>query len=343
MPHLYNAILTTIFVIVGCYIRLSKRNKNVILFLIWILLTLVAGLRSVGTLSDTSAYHWYYTIATTMSFTDFYKMTGFDMFYYALNWISANIGIPWQFFLLTVESFIIGSVVLWAKYNSSDPFFSLLMYECMLLLTFESAIRQGLAIAFILNGYNALNDKKTHKAIIYFMLAFCSHISSIVFLLFIMLRKARLGDKLHIIMIPVVVCIYFNRDVFLKFVNIVAQVFGFHKTYGSRYSEEPRTLMALLCIIAIYSICFRKQIRAGCGDSDDYFIALYLMAIFMSLGGGAILRISWYFGVFLCLLLPEIFKTFIQKKAITCISSFALLALYVFSNNIKDYAFFWQQ
>ena len=342
MPHLWALILTVLIGIIYNFDNRREIHTKIYLFIIWLAITAVGGLRSLDTLTDTTGYHWMYTSLTQYGLADYISYTGYDFAYFTINWICAKIGIPWQLYLLAVEGFVFASVTLWVKKNSRDPIFSMVLFECLYMGIFEMALRQGMGMAFLLLGYDALNDRKKIRAIILFALGCLSHLTGIVFMVFLVLRRIKLTDKVHLALWITVVLSYVFSPWFLAGVNIIGGALG-RNQYLEFYKQKPTNLRLLTTTLLVLAFVFRRQIQKRFEDSGGYYFALYFMLAFLALGGGVITRLAAYYGMFICFLLPEMFAVFKERKLVSIMASLALLGIYIPSSGfITEYRFFWQ-
>lgn len=343
MPNLINVFITLILGM-GLGDRLKDTKwKKIYLVIIWVCLSLVAGFRGLNALSDTVAYYSTYQFETqNYSFTDYLNYTKtHDTLYYMTNWIFARAGIPWQLYLTIVSLFVIGSFVYWIYCNSEDVVVSMLIFECLFLNVWQAALRQAMAMACLLWCYRLLQTARKKRGILLFLVAVGFHSTAVCFLPVLIARKLHINDI--ILALGALVCAgcHIFRNYFLFFVNKTGNLFG-RNLYETFWGQQPVILIVMVFVILFIMVILRKQIREQCPASSEYYIAVFWMLALLALGGGVMVRLAWYPGMFISLAIPVIISSFKEKRLVKYMAIGMLLLMYIPNVDLHSWYFFWQ-
>ena len=346
MPNVVNVFFTLFVGFIIQNIETDEaRKRKLFLTVVWIALTLVAGTRGLYALGDTDAYYSTYVGALQYDFITYFGKLEGDYLFYVINWLFSNIGIPWQMFLIIHSGFVLGSFCYWIGKNSEDPLLSMLIFECLFLNVWQGSLRQALGMALLLVAYNKLDlagVKSKLIAIALFILAVLSHSTAIVLLPYIILRKVPV-NKITIIFYSIgTIGCYVFRNQFLQFINLIANELD-RNTYTNFWNKNPTTLIALCVLILGMFLFFRLPIVEKYPKAEEYYVVLFLMVAMLSLGGGVVVRLAWYFGVVLCLIMPMIAEQFRPVILAKAIMVGVLIVLYINSVDTSLWYFFWQK
>ncbi len=174
-------------------------------------------------------------------------------------------------------------------------------------------IRQGLSIIIVLYSFSCLQNK---KIIIYFLcigLAFFIHYSALVGLLFILLDRFNIKNRIAILFLLTILLLYifnaFNNTV--EKTGLYFRYLGGYDTYTdteatvrtfSSWNYKLRTITyTMLWISMIFSLPYDSKLEKN---------ALILGAVIFIIGSGSLVftRISWYFIVPSFCLLKDVLK-----------------------------------
>lgn len=343
MPNVINVFITLIFGI-GLGERLQDAKwKKIYLIVIWLCLSLVAGLRRLDVLNDTDTYHWIYEFGTkNYSFKEYFDLCKtHDFLYYMMGWILARASLPWQVYLTTVSLFVIGSFVYWIYCNSEDVVVSMLIFECLFLNVWQGALRQAMAMACLLWCYQMFQIGRRMRGIILFLVAMGFHTTAVCFLPVLIVRKLYINDVT--LALGALVCAGFHifRNYFLVFVNKIGNLFG-RNLYETFWGQQPVILIVMVFIILFIMVILRKQIREQCPASSEYYIAVFWMLALLALGGGVMVRLAWYPGMFISLAIPVIISSFKEKRLVKYMAIGMLLLMYIPNVDLHSWCFFWQ-
>lgn len=160
MPNVINVFLTLFVGLLIQNVSLEKKlKKSIFTIFVWVILTFVAGTRGLYALGDTDAYYATYIGSMNYSLSGYLETIETDYAFYVINWAFANIGIPWQVFLVLQSAFVLGAVSYWISKNSLNPLLSLLVFECLFLNVWQGSLRQALGMACLLIAYELEKSK----------------------------------------------------------------------------------------------------------------------------------------------------------------------------------------
>lgn len=177
-------LIICLFIVLLVYLEAIEKSKLSSTFygaIIAFIMVLFASLRDkVGT--DWNAYYDFYI----------YKSDKVEIGYAAINNYFSNLEIPYNFFLLFLNS--ISLLLIYKSLKKYAVFFviSLLLFYCELYLYLNlSGIRQAMAISIIIYGIKYSIDRKSFKFLLIVLLAATFHITSLIFIIayFIPFRK----------------------------------------------------------------------------------------------------------------------------------------------------------
>lgn len=346
MPNIVNVFLTLFSGFILKNTELKKEQKRCIfLIFVWLILTFVAGTRGLYALGDTDAYYATYIGSTKYTLPSYITIINNDYAFYLICWFFANIGLPWQGFLVLHSGFVLGTVCYWVAKNSLDPLLSILIFECLFLNVWQGSLRQALGMACLLIAYElAKNNKPIKKvgAIVLFILACFCHSTAIVCVLFLFLRKIPVTSITIAIYSAFTISCYVFRNSFLAVINVFAEKLD-RNTYTQFWSENPTTLIILCVFVLILMVCYRRYILNSFPEAKEYYSAIFLMIAMLALGGGVVVRLAWYFGIFLCLVFPIIIELFKPKKFAMLLIISLLILMYLKSVDTSLWYFFWQK
>ena len=346
MPNVVNVFLTLIFGTLIKHLKLTEAEKRTFfLGIVWLLLTFVAGTRGLYALGDTEAYYSTYLEASRYSLSTYFQLLSTDYLFYLINWFFSNAGVPWQIFLLIHEGFVLGVFCNWIRKYSEDPILSMLVFECLFLNIWQLALRQALGMAFLLLAYDHMNKEglaEKIRAVLLFIMGVMCHSTAILVLAYVVLRKIPIRPfTLLAYTIGTIVC-YVFRSQFLVLVNLFANSMN-RNVYKNFWSANPYTLILLCVVILLMFLYLHKPIVRAHPIAEEYYSAMFLMVAMLSLGGGVIVRLAWYFGVFVCLILPVIAEQFRPQWFTKTVMIGMLLLLYLNSVDTSMWYFFWQK
>ena len=301
----------------------SQRNTKFILIAM-ALMFCIYGLRdaySIGNDSSSSYLHQF----ERMENTDWDELPGFS------DWINAekedsdssghdrNIGLPWlmkiiyvltdgeyQWVVSIIALFVMIAVAQFVHGYSTDPVQSVLYFLGLLFFTFHfNALKQSIAMAFILLSFNAIMGRKLVRFLITVVAASLFHVPALVFLPAYWITKIRLGRNYLIMLAMLFVLTYLFRD---RLVDWMTDNYDttINENSGMRYLSNKVLVMLVIIIAAL-------TIRPPQTDDRLYCVMLQLFGVAAVIQTFAAYnntfeRLADYYFQFAIVFIPMIFE-----------------------------------
>lgn len=202
------------------------------------------------------------------------------------------------------------------KTYSDDYLISVILFLVLGLMGFCMAgLRQSIAIAFTLMAYREARERKLLPFLVWCLLAYGFHNTAIVFVFIYPLVNRKISWK-YWVASAIAVLLGVTRS------RIVLQVASFfftqdrYSTYGAEYTSSLNYTMFLIqFLLVVFCYCFRKNVlREEQANASLYhlaFVGLIFQAFVPILG--EFFRISMYFSIYLCFLVPKTIKCMENK------------------------------
>lgn len=372
-----------LIVLVGsmCPTRYSDKNKKRFLYFAFGLLILVAALRSPDVGKDLAGhYARNYTEIASYGWSEisgFSVYTGYGIGYCYFMKLLTLISTDVQFYIAVTSIIIYGSIGRFIYNNSTDVKMStyLFIFSCTYYMLL-SMIRQALAIAIILTGYEILKgtDNKIRRYILFTIFVFLAslvHSSAILCLCMILFDALKFTRKQILIGVIATGVFYVA---YIQIYSLVIDVISGTSNYG-RYllnnSSESVGNVNLQSIYMVMTILWafilgckyivmkpKKQLKYTNDTqqkNNDFLMYMGLLASicrFMVFRMNIINRVSWYFVPFVLLLYPKAIQNIsnIQNRKIIRYGTYLFMLVYFVWMTVKfeeafhgtvPYIFFW--
>ena len=298
--------------------RVSKNRKILFSAICAFVLLFFATKRGLTFTSDIQSYLNNYKTIQGLSYHSLFDLllsgNGKDMVYSIVAKTASSLGISFFVYINIIFLFYI-VIISWfiCKYSSN------IYMSFVLLVVFGhyyfalTAIRQSIAVAFLLLAFDALSEKKEKRFLIYVAIASLFHLSAISFLLALLLRKLKISKK-YILCIP--------------FIFIISQVSGililrwmvrFLPDQYAGYSERTVTLNLSSFIIISVIVFFCLLLSRGYENDENIGFGLILILVSLFAYGYAnsmfaeMFRIGHYYSFYVVITVPNAFDTLILK------------------------------
>ena len=288
-------IYLTLLAFLSFYFEERKREINFLIFPTFIFFLLFDGLRKSSVGGDLNVYISSNQLIRSM--TENYSLLLF-VFAFLTLWI-------W-FYVLD-------------KY-SKNVYMSLIIYLSSLgmFLYSLSNIRQGLAVAFGFLGFYFLTEEKKIRGILFVLLAPLFHISGMVCILFIFIRKIKLSAKYY----PTIFIGFLALFPFVKLISIaLIKYFPQYNSYleSSWFLDSNKWAPILLTILYAFvfimgEIILNKQTLTKVEESIRTLFLAYLVLTAMTLQTSLIGRFAHYFSPFVALYVPMVVSKVTNRK-----------------------------
>lgn len=306
--YVYYLLLLLIITIFGI-----SKDKRKALLISFCFITLLASIRKYTVGVDTQQFYRAFSkinIDKTWNFRNFRYEPGFYYFCKIVGRFVSNA----QVLIILTSVFINASVYRFIKNNSKDYFLSTILY----LLAFcyfsnMNIMRQAIAVAILLYGFEFLKEKKYIKYIITILIASMFH--TVAFACSLLLFFYMLPNKKAVYFIEVLIAIL--TFIFYKqFFEILSLRFGYEGYAKSRFAVSNyfgSLLLAmenLLIILFLLFSSYSKKIPYEEKNLKLYIVAeiLYLWFSFLVVRMNIFNRISSLYSIYVIIIIPFILE-----------------------------------
>lgn len=339
--------IVILFVVTGTA-YLLRRKKNILYKVSFFELAVIIGLRSPSVGNDSDAYLSIFEMVkntSVIAMTKYGIEPGYDLLNKIVIW--CRLGFQWILIISAIVSMYF--VVDYIKQHSESVHYSLWLYITFTLFqTNFTRIRQGIAIGFVLKGYDLLSKKKTYKAIIFFVIAIAFHYTSIVAIVMLFFYDKKFDKKYILILFGWLLFAFFGAKYILEIlVGIISVTKYAH--YADMGGDGEMILLLYFAISVMIFVCkYNVRHNENTSEIDRLCFFSFFMVVTQSLSLSILIfsRAGEYFAVPMFLMLPNIFKyyeAFSRKIMIIGIWFFSLiLYIYMLTKTLMPYSFFWQ-
>lgn len=330
----------------------ERDHKKFYCILLGLIYFLIAALRGRYVGGDTDIYVSTFQYLSTRSYAvaEVFADAGRDPFFYAFISFLGKIWCNYTFLFTVVALMFTVSVTNFIYKYSDDPFLSWVFMLAFNLYQFTlTAMRQTIAISFVLFAFSYFLEKKWFKSVIFIMIASLFHLSALCALLVFVFCKVKVNKKiLYASFIPLIVIYLFKSRIATLFLSVF-------KEEGREYAVENKGegLTMLLVITFIYVACMVLISKEKLEQSpvlQKLFVISFLALIFevMVPTQSIFFRFAFYFLFAMAVLLPNVINNCIVKeKNVVYAVLFLILSIqYIFftmgSCYITPYYTFWQ-
>ncbi len=210
-----------------------------------------------------------------------------------------------------------------------------------------SAMRQGIAFGFSALVVDSWMDKKTKKALLMNLLAFCFHYSAIILLPLFFINKLKTYRHRYVsFIVPILLVVFLSSTTIFLFMGQYSRI-----DYEEGEASGIGTLIFFFVLYLISFIVKDKYFREGCNKWLVYLLVYTIALWFIGMSLAAIFRLAAYTECFLCLYISNMFS-YIRKPLRniiiigSCLGSVLLMSRLVVSetkgNHFYPYEFIWE-
>lgn len=219
------------------------------LIAIAVLFTIVLGLRDYGVGTDTLIYpEEYFKQAGMFSFLDIVDYySEYDVGYLFLGVLANFIWDDSQSMLFFTEALIITTTLIGVyrlKQRFDFPYVIYLLLYCLMFLNPSlNYMRQNCSVSFLLLGFSYMLEQKWGKYVIFQVVAFLFHSSSVLFLVVAYFYALSLytSDKIrYLLTIAFFLGVAIAVISFYQYLQILSELGAVSETYGERYGEASQ-------------------------------------------------------------------------------------------------------
>lgn len=339
--------------------RVAKRKSYVIY--LSVILILQSGLRHLAVGADTFEYFRRFKYYSTLSWGEvgesfynaFFRGEGKDAGYDVFNKLVSCITDEYQVFLFIVAIFFFTVLCKFIYRNTSSNlqvFLALCFYQLFFYTFFSiTGVRQTIAVGFTLWSYKYIEQRRILPFLFLVLIGVTFHKTALIFLPFYYVSRIRNPRT-------ILTCAVFALPILLfgarRFAGFLANMAGDYSSYAeSTYANAggPNYLLMLLAL-AILSFYKYNNIRTSYGSVSFTYInalAITIMLAPLVWVDPSLLRLSYYYSIFLVALFPAVMSCFYSNGDYTSKMIVASIIIIVFSIIIiktnSSYSFFWQE
>lgn len=329
----------------------DQTEKRCLAIVCWILV-LLAALRGSTVGTDTIGYFENYQSISKLSFAEVLIRYKDFPGYFLLAKTCSFLHLPIQILLGIVEGIYVFAVYKFINRFSKGKLYSILCFMMIGLYSFSLAgLKQTLSMAFVLLYFMSLIDKKYFKTVLFALIAYFCHHSSLIFVFGVILYYMR-NLKLYYLYLLVVVIVVLLGTEFL-WTSLLSLLENEH--YTSLYMENEgysSTTMVFygFCLLCLY-LFSRNYMKQKLGEARVIFGFSTLAFAFQAFAfvSSAAFRLSFFFLPFMVVGFPNVFNCVGNantKSIVKFVVAFMIVFVFVYTNrnggSIVPYRFFWQ-
>jgi len=358
--YLLNIIITVLLRCSRLTVSAGKRaisKKKVECFVFSFLWILISGLRGLDIGADTRAYGkdfetivntswntlWNNLLLKTSSVQSMLeggglnKDPGFKLLTKAVSMVLPT----YRLFLIAVAVLFMVLLGRFLYKNSKDPFLGFILFDCLFYSFYAiTGIRQTIATALIvLLGYEYIKERKPVCFFAVSFIAFLIHKSVLCFVPFYFVSKIRV-NKITIIAAAILMVVSFVFR--YQIMDILSRIMGYEQ-YNQQYGDGgPLMFTFLLGCVFLFCSIFRKRMAENDSDFQRKYMALVMSLLFIPLAfiDPSAMRVSYYYALFLMVLLPDVVGIFPDKSRILSTMGITVLMILFLIVNRPTYTFF---
>lgn len=290
----------------------QAKGRNMYIYVVGVILFLISGLRNldVGP-DDTFLYYQRYIENGAFSYQSVYDDSSKDPFYNLFARVLYDIIGPNYTLLLCVYSaiFMFSVCRLLIKNETEDPLLSFVILLAMGFFSFSmTAIRQILAMSFILWAYQFLKEKKLIQFIILVYIGSLFHRTALFFMVVYPLIYFKLDRKSIILYLVLgsLVLVQGEAILFQLFASDMdARLDAYAEMGVHGLSIAGFVQLALFLALALF---YFKEVKQRDSESVILYHLLIIAMIFQLFTGilAEFFRLAMYYSIFLILLMPKV-------------------------------------
>ncbi len=302
-----------IFLIVVSYFLINKRFNNAkkkYCIFVGVLLFLLLAFRNTSLGIDLKRlYIPYFNIIKNLSFGEtirFSQSHQTEVVFYLLNKTISLFTDNIHFYLAIVAIPYIFTVSRFIYKYSKNPLLSFLIFLSLNYYCFSfSALRHTLAASFLIFSYDYLKEKKWLPFLFCVILASLFHRTAFIFLLAYPLAYLKINWKQIVLSLLLIFCSTLLRDFLFQLLFFIFDSghFANYLNIGESMSLVFFTINFLLYLFMIYLFKNNKNKMENRVLLNLQFLCICFASLTPVLG--EMIRISFFFGVFLCASLPN--------------------------------------
>lgn len=232
----------------------TQKSKKGYLFFFFCIMTVISALRKYSVGADTYQFYTAYQIIGDLDWGSS-DLVRYEWGFFALcKLLNLVTGDP-QVLIIVTSIFIFSSVAIFIYRNSRDVVLSTYLFLTLnIYFMYMTAMRQAIAIALLMYGFEALKRKKYLRYGIIVLLASSFHLSAITVLPLILFVDKQFTNKHFLFTICIAVTVFILAD---SVFNIATNIFPQYTIYGgSTFDFSNYFGSVIIAIVSFVILCF---------------------------------------------------------------------------------------
>ena len=370
MVVLYNFIALALLLGSFCAAVARNKKKTIIMYLVVfaVILIFISSCRYEYGNSDYRNYSVAFYRISERSFAEMlnYKEIGYQLLQKFLSLVFENAQI---FFMVTSVVIIVAHFLFFYKYSNNAVLSVMLFYFLGIYFSSHNATRQYLAIGICLFAYHYAIQKKFWRFMLIVFIASTFHQSALIAVIIYPLCRVKVTPIILSIYLGLLPIVYFGYPIIVRFLQLFSYNYYTEDAYGMVASSRLHLIIPAVSLIIIIFLTVSKQKvydshkTTVCETPKEkhtnvqqrlYNVCLHMVLIdcvlsviqvFHALNFG---RISWYFGVGICIFYPMLIGSFVKSErkiltVVVVVAAFAYFFVFNYYGKLTPtpYDFFW--
>lgn len=281
----------------------------------FVILFTISAFRAPHVGTDTANYIHGFNLIASQDFESIFSIVRWEIGYTLLNKLISLVSNNSQAIIIVTSFFILFFMIYAIKKFSTNVVFSLYLF-ITLYYYFASfnLIRQFIAIAILLVGYEFIKERSFWKFLLTVIIASLFHQSALIFIMLYFLYGIRLNAKKIILIIFGFVFLIYSFDILIKF---FLKLFPYYQVYlDTAYFEGAGLLVPLISASILLFGLFIKVTNSTDKEFDFLLIimALSLLIGIFSMKVSLFNRFGYYTNIFNILFIPKAITSVREKK-----------------------------
>lgn len=338
--------------------HIIQRERKIWFCIIVMYMILLCGLRARVVGIDTYDYSQMYKEYVEYSLKEIIEYDLYDKGFVLLNWFLNKIHCNFVAASLVYAMLYICPIAIYIYKYSKNILMGLLVFVCMGLYTFAfSTIRQSIAMGLCICAYMSAQNIKGIKGFVCFSLmvwiASTIHASAIVFLPAYFLGKMPFNSIITMFMIVcAAIAMLFKNQMANIILDLATDTSDKYSVYAVSDGGTAGFKLYLFIVgIVLLRIIFFSKVRKDAKSDNLIYMMLFVLILFPAVqSGGAIMRIYFYYYIFIIVYLPNMLENIESPKdkllmytLITCVILYYYADVSLETKMLNPYYFFWQE
>lgn len=309
--------------------------------IVFLMMILLAALRHVIINTDRGAFMEEYIGISSMSFSQIADRWPSYFGYYGLSKIFSFTRLPYQFWFAFVEFlYLVGFARLLNRFSTDKMMAIFVFFSCGVFTFSFHGLKQVVAMAFAWNALADFCDKRYVRAALFFLIAYLSHKSSLLFGFAFILWLLRDNTYFkYLIVLACIILAFFRSTMISTFADFLGD-----EHYLSYLGEESHYNLTTFFLYLIL-LCASFFVRNKNEEVKDprYSTAMASIVTFLQLSAlvvASAFRLGLYFSPFICILVSNNVK---NDKMVRTGIILMLCIFMLYSGRNNPYQFFWQK